>query len=536
MPDPGCGLRRLAPRAARHALAAAIAIGELALAGVRSPARAVPTQFLPVGDPIERELRILDLFPDSASGGRIALPHFFTRPLQLQELEGAAAPPPSPAPVAARSLARIERVVGRDPRPGFDPDPAHLATPRLFTGGSPRQRLELSVGLEGLGDADRDTTRLSSGSGVHVHLGLALDHWLLYSHLVTGHFDHARSFADPVIANTDVTTLTEESYVSYSATDAVWGAQFGRSRWHWGPGEEGSLILSRTSPALTALAARARLAALDLDVIALNSTLDAAAGEQLAAHRIEWRAHSRLRLGITEAARYRAPNWQPLYLVGVIPYVLVQRLLVQDEPDSAGALRNNVLFGVDGAWRVADGSRIYGELAIDDLHSKTSQNPNKLAWQVGWEGAGMIGDQRLAWGGEFTRVWRFVYTSDYGRSYQAQGRPLGFPTGPDSRRLRVYLDWDPSPDWQWSARATSTDQGEGTLDDAYVPGSGHVDASQFLGTVEHTREAELGGRWWPAGGVDIGVSAGYRWIDNFDHVDGAAHDGAYGRLELRLTR
>jgi len=62
MPDPGCGLRRLAPRAARHALAAAIAIGELALAGVRSPARAVPTQFLPVGDPIERELRILDLF------------------------------------------------------------------------------------------------------------------------------------------------------------------------------------------------------------------------------------------------------------------------------------------------------------------------------------------------------------------------------------------------------------------------------------------------------------------------------------------
>ena len=268
----------------------------------------------------------------------------------------------------------------------------------------------------------------------------------------------------------------------------------------------------------------------------INATLDAAAGEQLAAHRLEWQARSDLRFGLTEAARYHASAWSPLYLVGVIPYTLVQRLQVQDEPDSTNALRNNVLFGIDAAWRVAPGTRVYGELAVDDLHAKTADNPDKIAWQFGWDGAGMIGPQRLTWGAEMTRVWRFVYTSYFGRTYEAQGMPIGFPTGPDSRRVRVHLDWDPNADWQLSARAASTDHGEGTLQDAYVPGTPSVSASQFLGIVEHTRESELGLRWWPAGGVDLAATVGYRWIENVAHVSVSDHDSAYGRVEFRLTR
>jgi hypothetical protein len=316
----------------------------------------------------------------------------------------------------------------------------------------------------------------------------------------------------------------------------AWGAQFGRDRWHWGPGDEGSLILSRSAAPLTALAFRGRLAGLRLDGIVLNATVDAAAGEQLAAHRLEWQPRGDLRLGLTEAARYHASGWSPLYLVGVIPYTLVQRLQVQDEPDSTGALRNNVLFGLDAAWRVAPGTRLYGELAIDDLHAKTSDNPDKIAWQIGWDGAGMIGPQRLTWGAELTRVWRYVYTSYYGRTYEAQGMPIGFPTGPDSRRVRAHLDWDSSPAWQWSARAAGTDQGEGTLADAYVPGSPRESGSHFLGVVQHTREGEIGARWWPAGGVDFAASIGYRWIDDFQNVAGASHDGAYGHVEFRFTR
>jgi hypothetical protein len=498
------------------------------------PAAASPRQFLSVGDPIYDELRLLDLFPDSSTAGRIRLPHLDTRPLVLSEIQGGA--PAQATGAAAISLARIERVLGRDAGAGFAADPRWPSTPRLLARGPEEQRLEFSAGLEGQGDADADTMTVRSGSGVHLRAGLAVDRWFVYSHLVVGHFDQARSFSDPVIANTDVTTLTEESYISYAGRDDAWGAEFGRDRWHWGPGEEGSLILSKTSAPLTGLAFRGRLAALRLDGIALNVTLDPATGEQLAAHRLEWQPHDRLRLGITEAARYHATGWTPLYAVGVIPYVIVQRLLVQDAPDSADALRNNILFGGDFSWRVSDGTRVYGELAIDDLHAKSSQNPDKIAWQIGWTGAGMIGPQRLTWGGEFTRVWRYVYTSYFGRVYEAQGRPIGYPTGPDSRRLLVHVSWDPSVAWQFNARAAATDHGEGTLADAFVPGSPHVDASQFLGVVERTRETELGARWWPAGGVDLSASAGYRWVDNAAHVTGASHDGAYAHAELTLTR
>ncbi|MBI1799788.1 MAG: hypothetical protein HYR73_08905 [Candidatus Eisenbacteria bacterium] len=509
-------------------------LSALALLILTTRAAAAPTQFLPVGDPIESELRILDLFSDSATAGRIRLPHLFTRPLTIREIQGGG--PGLTSASASVSLARIERVIGRESGAGFVTDSRWPPTPRLLSRGPEGRSFEVSAGIEGRGEADADTATFASASGLHVRTAIAVDHWLMFSHLVVGHFDHARSFADPVVANTDVTTLTEESYLSYAGADDAWGAQIGRNRWHFGPGEEGSLVISRTSAPMTALAFRGRLAGLRLDGIALSATLDAAAGEQLAAHRLEWQPHPRWRLGVTEAARYRASGVQPLYVVGVVPYVIVQRLLVQDSPDSLDALRNNVLFGLDAAWRATDGARFYGEIAVDDLHAKTSENPDKIAWQLGWNGAGMIGRERLSWGGELTRVWRYVYTSSYGREFRAQGLPIGFPTGPDSRRLRVYVNWDPSAAWQWSARAASTDRGEGTLDDAYVPGSARESASHFLGVVERTRETELGARWWPAGGVDVSVNAGYRWIANAGHVSDASSAGAYGSAALRLTR
>jgi hypothetical protein len=502
--------------------------------GLLQVARAAPAQFLSVGDPLESELRVLDLFPSAASGGRIALPHFYTRPFQFRELE--AGPPGAPSRVTAISLARLERVLGRNAREDWPIDTLHRATPLLYEHGAPDERLEFSAGLEGGATFDRDTTVALEATGLHMRGAVVLDHWLFYSHVVIGHFAGAPTFADPVVANTDITTLTEETYVATGAENGSWGVQFGRDRWHWGPGEEGSLLLSQTSAPITGLAMRGRLASLRLDGIALSATLDAAAGEQLAAHRLEWQPHERLRLGLSEAARYHASNWSPLYVIGIIPYAVVQRLLVQDSPDSSAALRNNVMFGLDAAWRLSDGSRVWGELLVDDLHSKTSANPDKIAWQLGWNGAGMIGDQRLTWGGEYTRVWRYVYTSFFGRTFEAQGRPLGYPEGPDSERMRVHVEWDPSVDWQFSSRVALTHHGEGTLDDAFVPGSPKTSASQFLGVIETTREAEFGARWWPAGGVDLGVAGGWRWVDDAGHVAGAPHDGAYGRVEFRLTR
>jgi hypothetical protein len=148
----------------------------------------------------------------------------------------------------------------------------------------------------------------------------------------------------------------------------------------------------------------------------------------------------------------------------------------------------------------------------------------------------MIGTQRLTWNGEYTRVWRYVYTSYFGRTYEAQGMPLGFPTGPDSRRVRVRGTWDPCVAWQLFARAAQTDRGENTLGQPYVPGTPRSSGADFEGVVERSREADLGLRWWPAGGVDVALSGGWFRIENLDHVSGAMRQSPRATLELRLIR
>jgi hypothetical protein len=492
---------------------------------------------LPVGDPIEAELRVLDLYPSSTLAERIRLAHLGTRPLTRAALQGTGAAVAPASATASIALARLERVLGRDPVESFVPNESFLPTPRLFSHFEPpAERLEVSVALEGALVADRDRTETTSGSGGHVRAALQLDRLLAFTNVVLGRFDNARAFADPIVTNTDVTTLTEETYLAYASGSGAWGAHFGRSRWHWGPGDEGSLILSKTSAPLTALEFHADLPSLRLHASALSATLARSAGEQFAAHRLEWQPFDALRIGATEAARYQSSGWSPLYVVGLIPYVLVQRLENQDEPSGAGTLHNNILLGTDISWRVADGTRIYGEIAIDDLHARTSENPDKIAWQVGWDGAGMIGKSRLTWNGEYTRVWRYVYTSYFGRAFEAQGMPLGFPTGPDSRRVRVRGTWDPSVAWQLFARAAQTDRGENSLDEPYVPGAPRFSGADFEGVVERTREADLGLRWWPAGGVDIALSGGWFRIENRDHLAGAKHESPRATLELRLVR
>jgi hypothetical protein len=513
-----------------------------ALTLLPAPARATPDDLLRPGDPIEYELRVLEVL-GPGSDSTFDLPHFGLRPFAMRELTRQVpgrVGGDDPHTTLARRIAeqRVTRALWFDGPDAGRANAPRDATPRLVQLAWPgRQHFEMSAGFEGGARLAQDSLpRWISSSGLHVRTGAMTDHWLAYLHLVAGYVDSARTFADPIVPGNDVTTFTDEAYLAYTADDARWSIVIGRDRWGFGPGQEGTLMLSSTSAPFTALAMRARIPAIRADGISINGTLQAAAGEQIAAHRLEWEPKSGLRIGLSEAVRYQGSSWQPLYLIGVIPYTLVQRLEVQDEPDSAGTLRNNVMVGGDVAWRVAPGTRVYGELVIDDLHARTASVPNKYGYQLGLDGAGVALGQRLTWGAEFTRVSRYVYTSFFGQSFVAQGRPLGWPYGPDTRRFRVRGTWDPSADWSLLAATAWTDQGEADLGTPFIPGSPSVDASEFLGVVTSTREAELGVRWWPRSGVIVETRAGYRWVDDADHVSGAGEQGAYGTAYLKLMR
>ncbi len=507
-----------------------------------APAFGLSSQFLPVDDPLYAELRLLDLFPHDPRTGQSAradhhpLP-LGTRPLQVVDvLTPSYGGVDSLDPVRRIATRRLMRGIARDLLAG--PARDSWSTPRLFEReGADHDVFLLSTALEGGGEIARHAEpRLLSGSGVHVRATAAVDGWLLHTHTVVGQIDGARAFADPIVPHSDFVAHTEDTYLAY--TGGHWNARFGRSRWAWGPGEEGSLALSATGPAITGLVTSFDLPMFQVRATALNATLAASAGEQLAAHRIEWQPLDALRIGATETARYHASGWQPLYALGVLPYVFAQRLEQQDEPDSLAALRNNVMVGADVAWRVADGTRLYGEVLIDDLHAKSGASPNKLAFQLGWDGAGAIGSSRVSWNGEYTRVSRYVYTSYFGRTYAAHDEPLGYFTGPDARRVRVRVTWDPCVDWQLALRAARTDHGEGALDQPFVPGGGVPVGStlDFGGVVERTRDLDVALRWWPASGVDLSLSAGWTRVDDAGHVAGATRDAPHAAFEVRLTR
>lgn len=397
----------------------------------------------------------------------------------------------------------------------------------------------MSAGFEGEREFaranGRDSQRWRDGSGLHTRAALQVDRWLLYSHVFFGELRGVRAYSDELVANTDIATSTEESYVAYTAGPR-WSAQLGRSRWHWGPGEEASLLLSRTSAPLNALLVHLRLEGLHADVQMLNATVDPGRGEQLAAHRLEWQPRDWVRLGLAEGARYHAGGWQGVYLANVIPYSFVQRLLDQDHGDPAESLRNNVMIATDASVRIADGSRLYGELLLDDLHLRTATVPNKYGWQAGWDGAGTIRGLRATWNSEYTWLSRFVYTSSYARAFTAQDEPLGFPTGPDSRRLRLRFTLDPRPDLQGSLVAARTERGESGLATPFVPGTPVPPVSTMQGVVETSRTLDATLRWWPASGVDLSVRAGREWRDGVAHVRGASDAAWRGTLSVRLVR
>ena len=513
---------------ASHRLLRAGALLLILVSGVR-PGHTTPLDFLPVGDPLEAELRTLDVL-----GGYSWLPHLGMRPLQIVELQAAVAPQ-GPDQGSKVSLIRLGRALARDGVTGFADGPVHGTTPRTLQYAYPDdQRFDVSVGFQGRGDLDRWGSAFTSGTGLHLRAAAGFRGLLVYSHVMAAHVKEGLAFAEPLVAGNDAIIHTEETYLAYSGTSARWGAQFGRSRWHWGPGEEASLVLSKTSVPLTGLAFRASIEPLRADGIALSATLDAASGEQLAAHRLEWRPGEGLRIGLSEAARYRAPSWQPLYLLGLIPYVLVQRLHVQDRPESSSVLRNNVVVAFDAAWRAGPGARLYGEWLIDDVQG--ANTTRKYGYQVGWEGVAAIGATRLVWGTEYTRLTRYVYTSFFGRDFASQGQPLGFPTGPDARRVRVRAALDLSPSWQLSAAVAQTDKGENDLDEPLLPGTSGVDSEGLEGVVETSRELELGIRFWPASGVDVALFGGYRWIEDAGHAAGVDRESLRGALALRLIR
>ncbi len=283
-----------------------------------------------------------------------------------------------------------------------------------------------------------------------------------------------RSFADPLVAGTDL--ILHEEQMTLSARALGLRLRLGRDRHRWGPGRTGTLLLSDAGQPFNFCEYRVRLGA-RLSFIALTGATSLHQKRYLAAHRLTWTPRGDLSIGLAEGARYQANDPHVLYASGIVPYTLVERFDFQDNLDQSdrGLQRNNTLWSCDVAWRPRPGWLLYGELLADDIGTEDAETPSRGAYQAGvlyaprWRGW----DWTL--GLEHTRVSRFTYAVYYQEQcrcdWEHQHEPLGYREGPDVAATSARCAVDLSPQWGGRIWLDHLSRGEGRLGDAWFPSS-----------------------------------------------------------------
>jgi hypothetical protein len=361
-----------------------------------------------------------------------------------------------------------------------------------------------------------------------------------YEELYLANIEGGRRFADPIAAGTDIVIFQDRTYVALHTRYADFA--FGRDRMHWAPGKQGSLLLSGTMRPFTHLRFESTFLNDRFHAVIVNGVLSAAERRYVAFHRLDWQVHRRFRVGLAEGARYQADSVEPLYLVGIIPYPLVQRLLQRDNAspqESDDAVRNNVMWAVDASWRPRDDLHAYGELLVDDLGTSASQVPTRIGYQLGAQHLSRVARRELWLRFEWTRVWRYVYSVFYGADFVHQGVPLGYPLGPDCRHFMLTADWQVDPRWSIGGAVERQDRGENRIGDFWDPddpAQRDVDASEFQGVVERQWRflGRLGVR--PNRHAWAWLELGYARATNAAHQAGIDADGLTGRVILALQR
>ena len=399
---------------------------------------------------------------------------------------------------------------------------------------SPVAGIDAFAATDGFSDLGRGTFAGVRGS-IHVP-----PHFTFSEELRIRDVPGTRRVGDALVKGTDV-AIDLERYSIAVRTGAL-EAFFGRDRFRWGPSRRGGLLLSGSAEPWTALGFAAQIGG-RLRGTALHGTLNAHEGRYLAGHRLELAWGSRVVIGAAEVARYESPSPELLYVLSVVPYTVVERLVQLDTEDAneRRRQRNNVLWSADAGVRWARGQSSYLEVLADDIASETSRAPDRLGLLAGHRAVFPAGARRVSAGFEAAKVWNLVYSvyyqDDCACDLSHRGEPLGFPDGPDVERIDLWADLDLSRDWRVSVEASLRRHGEGRLGDAFDPAdtsAAGIDSSELSGTVETRRSAALITQWWPTDTIEARAALGLEGTTNEEN-DPAAPSKRRGFARLLIA-
>ena len=248
------------------------------------------------------------------------------------------------------------------------------------------------------------------------------------------------------------------------------------------------------------------------------------------AHRVGVRITDRLRLGL----------WETTVLAGADRefdgrYRNPLSLLLFTNQYGLGA-DGNVLFGLEGRYRIGKGTTLEAQVGLDDLQYENpageDRYPNRWAFTVA--GFGPMGD-RLSWRAIYTQASSLAFrTLDPFENLTDGGVGLGRNFA-DMDRVSLTVSLPVATRWLVTPELTLQRQGEGDIN-APFPASPEEAGrlpQLFIGTVERTWRAAVAvsGRQGP---LDLRASAGLHHVVNAAHRAGDSDDRFVGRLQATL--
>lgn len=242
--------------------------------------------------------------------------------------------------------------------------------------------------------------------------------------------------------------------------------EFGRDQAQWGPGYQGSLMLSANNPLFDMLKIQAQFKRFQFTSI--HGTLASQIGQKyITAHRIDVRVFPWLFLAGSESVIYGNRDIELQYLNPIMPYHIAEQHLGN---------RDNNTIGFDFTLFPKRGHKFYGELFLDDF--TTAENPfryygNKFAFLVGYHGTNPLGIANLDLKSEYTRIEPYVYTHDYPINvYKNYDQIIGHWLGPNADALFLEMSYLFNRDFKMSLLTERVRHGKGDVNTPHKPGDG----------------------------------------------------------------
>jgi hypothetical protein len=285
---------------------------------------------------------------------------------------------------------------------------------------------------------------------------------------------------------------------------------------------------------------------------AVHGWLSQPEGRYVAYHRVELNLGKGVILGLGEGVRYDGTSPDPVYIINLVPYAAIERLLTSEMESPLSKrdelIRSNFLADADLFWRFSPGWAVYGELMVDDVKTTEGDVPTRLAYQLGGKYV-HEGSRRLTLQLEYTRVYNYTYAVYYGRDFfrpdfEQEDVSLGYPLGADTGNLCLWADWDLNLDWTLTASAAYTRIGEGNGAGPWCPDSleadipygtdcqtfGPASGSSYAGVVQNSVRLLGGAVFQPRDNLRFELEAGVDLIDNLAHQEGVSENRPLGRV------